>query len=157
QQAGQGTAAAPAGGAGQFMPGAGHSGSAVPGTAGLAQVAPGSVPSWRATTSADQTTPRMASFELKASGPSAARGDDEWPFDQTGAAGAQPGRAWPPAPAAGRWSSSLSERLEAAARAREQALADAAAAAATQAGAQQQAPPQPGAAPLPAAPALPDV
>jgi len=99
----------------------------------------------------------MASFELKASGRSAAQRDDEWLFDQTGQAGASTGQAWPPAPAAGRWSSSLSERLEAAARAREQAQADAAAAAAAEAGAQQQAPVQPAPASLPEAPAMREV
>ena len=152
RQAGQDTVGAPAGGAGQVLPGAGHAGYTVPGTAGPAHVQPGSVPSWRAT--ADQTIPRMASFELKASVRSPEQGDDEWLFDQAGTAGAHTRDSWPPAPAAGRWSSSLSERLEAAARAREQAQADAAAA---QAGAQPQAPAAPDAVPLPAVHALPEV
>jgi type VII secretion-associated serine protease mycosin len=154
RQAGQYPAGAPVDGAGQVLPGAGHAGYTVPGSPGPAQVQPGSVPSWRTTGSPDQTTPRMAFFELKASGRLAAQGDDDWLFEQTGPAGAQPGQARPSAPAAGRWSSSLSERLEAAARAREQAQA--AAAAATQTGAQPQVPPQPDA-PVPEAPALPEV
>src|SRR5262249_41074198 len=132
-------------------------GYAAPGTAVPAQVPPGSVPSWRAASTADQTTPRMASFELRASGRSAAQHDDEWLFDQTAQAAASTGQAWPPAPAAGRWSSSLPGRLEAAERAREQAQADAAAAAASQAGEQQQVPAPPDASPRPAAPALPEV
>ena len=155
QQAGHEGAGAPAGGPGQVLPGTGHAGYAVPGTAGPAQVQPGSAPSWRAT--ADQTIPRMASFELKASVRSAAPADDEWLFEQTGQAGAQPSQAWPPAPAAGRWSSSLSERLEAAARAREQAQADAANAAAAQAGRQPAAPTEPDAVQRHEAHALPEV
>jgi hypothetical protein len=143
---GPGGAGAPAGGAGQVLPGAGHAGYAVPGSTGPAQVEPGSAPSWRAT--ADQTIPRMASFELKASGRSAGQGDDEWLFEQAGPAGGQPGQPWPPAPEAGRWSSSLSERLEAAARAREQAQANAAQDAATQAAPQPLVPAQPDTTPL---------
>jgi type VII secretion-associated serine protease mycosin len=59
------------------------------------------------------------------SGPAAYR-DDEWLFDQDDRAGPQPSRIPPPAPAVGRRPTSLAERLEAAARARQQAKADAA-------------------------------
>jgi len=136
---------------GQFPPAIGYSGQFPPGPGSTGQTAPGPVqspagyrdplprgpgqlgpaaafgdrvPPWPGTASPGQAA-ATPSYQSAAPSLPAAPGDDEWWFDQDDRAAAQPGQTRPTAPAVGRWSSSLSDRLEAAAKARQQAQADA--------------------------------